>query len=132
MTITKIIQNGKTLNYTAYSDILKLDKPFYNLNFMPVCNHFGIKLGDTSTLLHYNKFEKRWGMIDVTTGHYQVLEKERMHIDATPEFLLLPDDVSPKALIRGVLLYRLEKLLAASTPLPKLEIPSVIEFKDTL
>ena len=101
----KIIRNGKGLNFTVHSKNAPEGKTFYNLNFDPVCNYFGITLEINSVIVHYNKFEKTWGKLQTKGARYELLDYVVMDTGNEPLLLKLPERVAPEALIRGVLYY---------------------------
>ncbi len=127
MTIKKIIRNGNGFNFTVFSPNTRDNKAYYHLNFDPVCNHFGIKFGDFATISHYNKFERKWGLIDCTNANYEIVDNSILEVSQIPLNLLLPDDVEPDVLIRGILLYEGVKgdefNVIAYDEMPTLDLP---------
>lgn len=103
--IKKLIQNAGQINYTVYSDNAPHGKKHYQLNFQPLCEFYDIKPKEPWFILHYNKFEKKWGLVRGKDLTYSLINEPKLAIPQIPVLLLLPDDRFPEALIRGVLLY---------------------------
>lgn len=105
MSIIKIIQNARQVNFTVFSDKAPKGKASYQLNFQPLCEVFGIKPKEQWFIFHYNKFEKLWGLVRGQNLAYTLINKDKLQIPQLPLFLLMPDDRFPEALIRGVMFY---------------------------
>lgn len=101
----KIIRNGTGLSFTIFSNNAPPGKTHYHLNFNEIVRHFSLGINQNYILMHYNKFEKKWGFVKARTRDYALVDEQSLAIPAIPQFLLLPSTHSPTTLIRGVLLY---------------------------